>query len=393
MRKFNAGLILLAFSAFFNGVCERPLMVPGAYAQQETAGQAAVKEDAQILYDEAVELKKQGNLAAAIESYAKAMRLDRSILAFDDFGLIEALKKDCVEKLAKTPDDVKLLETLGFVQAVCYSDHKAAIECYEKVFNLVTDPAVKERTGSLIERLRETEMVQTSFQQEMNAQLRDERLKSWSEMERVEKFGAESAAMQEKSAALAEAYKEKDSLANKVPQLENELKELKEDYDKADRLWYSLKDELYERRRRRLKDDVAAKEEELNKARKELEEVESKASSLERELNASEKEKEASPIRSYEENSSADQSEGQPADQPAEVDSAPAQPPSNDFGSPDAGQDGQALPADNPDFPADGAPAGEQPAQDATETAPAGNDDGAAGNEPSEQLDDLINNL
>ncbi len=392
MRKFNAGLILLAFSALFSGACERPLLLPGVYAQQETAGQAMVKEDAQILYDEAIELKKQGNLAAAIESYAKAMRLDRSILALDDFGLIEALKKDCVEKLAKTPDDVKLLETLGFVQAVCYSDHKAAIECYEKVFNLVTDPVVKERTGSLIERLRETEMAQSSFQQEMNAQLRDERLKSWSEMERVEKFGAESSAMQEKSAALADAYKEKDSLANKVPQLENELKELQEEYDKANRLWFSLKDELYERRRRRLKDDVAAKEEELNKARKELEDVETKASSLERELNASEKEKEASPIRSYEENSSADQPPDQP---PAETDPAPIQPPSNDFGSPDAGQtgdDGQPLPADNPDFPADGSPTGDQPAPDSTEPVPAA-DDAGAGTETSEQLDDLIDNL
>ncbi|HNX78120.1 MAG TPA: hypothetical protein PKM56_20785, partial [Candidatus Rifleibacterium sp.] len=249
MRKFRAGLILLALSALFSSTCERPCLTPGVYAQTETAGPGAIKEDAQILYDEAVELKKKGNIAAAIESYGKAMRLDRTILAIDDFGLIEALKKDCEEKLLKTPDDVKLLETLGFVFAVCYSDHKSAISCYEKVFALVTDEAVKERTANLIERLRETDLAQAGYQQEISAQLRDERLKSWSEMERVEKFGEDSAASQQKSAALADAYKQKDSLANKVPQLESELKDLQEEYDKANRLWFSLKDELYERRR------------------------------------------------------------------------------------------------------------------------------------------------
>lgn len=381
MRKFTAGLLMFAGFAFCNNAFDRPFLVSGLYAQQESATAEAAKEDAQILYDEALDLKKQGNMPAAIESYAKAMRLDRSILALDDSGLIEAMKKDCEEKLLKTPDDVKLLETLGFVFAVCYSDHKSAITCYEKVFNLVTDETVKERTASLIERLRETEQAQSSYQQEVSAQLRDERLKTWSEMEKIDKFGSEAGATQEKSGQLAEAYKQKDSLKNKVPQLETELKELQEEYDKANRLWFSLKDDLYERRRRRLKDDIAAKETELASARNELEEIEATTTNLERELSSVEKEKEASPVRSYEENTPVDPGSENGGAEPAPV----TQPPSNDYGSPD-GQpaDGQPvdvqpgteepLPADNPDFPSE-TPAGDQ------------------GSGDDKKLDELIENL
>lgn len=415
MRKFSAGLMMLAACAVCPPDCGKWLLTPATAqeeaadasvtqeetadvsvakeetadvsdakeetavapaAKEETADSSAAKEDAQILYDEALDLKKQGNLAAAIDSYGRAMRLDRSILAQDDHGLIDALKKDCEEKLLKTPDDVKLLETLGFVFAVCYSDHKSAIECYEKVFNLVSDEKVKERTAGLIERLRETEQVQASYQDEVSAQLRDERLKSWSEMERLDKFGEENAQIQEKSSKLAEAYKEKDSLKNKVPQLESELKELQEEYDKANRLWYSLKDDLYERRRRRLKDDIAVKEKEVAAAREELEEVETTTSALENELNAAEKEKEASPIRSYEENPPVDQP-------PADATEAPVQPPSNDYGSPEGSEEpAEPLPAvDNPDFPTDGQ--AEPQAEPAPETDA----------ENNSKIDELIENL
>ncbi|MDD3147524.1 MAG: hypothetical protein PHD82_09490 [Candidatus Riflebacteria bacterium] len=377
MRKSSAAFFMLAAIACFNGASDRPVLVSGLYAQSESAAAEAAKEDAQILYDEAVDLKKQGNMAAAIESYTKAMRLDRSILALDDFGLIEALKKDCEEKLQKSPDDVKLLETLGFVFAVCYSDHQSAIACYEKVFNLVTDDTVKERTSSLIARLRETEQAQASYQQEISAQLRDERLKTWSEMEKLEKFGDENAALQEKSSQLAEAYKVKDSLKNKVPQLSDELKELQEEYDKANRLWFSLKDDLYERRRRRLKDDIAAKEAELAEARSELDEVETTTTALERELSAVDKEKEASPIRSYEESTDP---QGAGSENPGSESEPVSQPPSNDYGSPEddsASGEEQPLPADNPDFPVEDGPK-EGPVE---------------GPDAEQKLDELIENL
>ena len=390
MRKFSAGLLMLGACAVFNGALERPPFSAPAWAQEETAEAAANKEDAQILFSEALDLKKAGKMPEAIDTFARAMRLDRSILAQDDQGLIEALKKDCEEKLLKTPDDVKLLETLGFVHAVCYSDHKSAIECYEKVFNLVTDEKVKERTASLIERLRETDMAQSSYQQEVSAQLRDERLKSWSEMEKLEKFGEETAANQAKSAQLAEAYKQKDSLKNKIPQLEEELKDLQEQHAKAKRLWYSLKDDLYDRRKGRLEDDIAAKEAELSKARSELEEIESTSATLERELSAVEKEKEASPIRSYDENSA--------TEPPQEGDEPPAQPPSNDYGAPpDDGQpSGEPLPAGNPDFPSEGSvggPGAGEPLVDDSDTDDSGNSGDAGSDNSGGKLDELIENL
>lgn len=361
----------IAASATIN--VSKTIETPEISGSSEASDSAVAKEDAQILYDEALDLKKQGNLPAAIDSYARAMRLDRSILAFDDNGLIEALKKDCEEKLSKSPEDVKLLETLGFVFAVCYSDHKSAIACYEKVFNLVTDEKIKERTVSLIERLRETEQQQSSYQEEVSAQLRDERLKTWSEMEKLDKFGDDASQTQEKSSKLAEAYKEKDSLKNKVPQLEGELKELQEEYDKANRLWYSLKDNMYERQRRRLKDDIAAKEKEVASAREELEAAESTAATLESELSAVEKEKEASPIRSYEENA--------PVDQPP-ANSDDAQPPANN--------DGAGTPVENPDFPS-GADSqnGSESSSDAGKTPDAESNPVA----DSQKIDELIDNL
>ncbi len=390
MRKFSAGLLVLAASAVFNGALERPLFSTPIWAQEEAADAAANKEDAQILFSEALDLKKAGKMPEAIDTFARAMRLDRSILAQDDQGLIEALKKDCEEKLLKTPDDVKLLETLGFVHAVCYSDHKSAIECYEKVFNLVTDEKVKERTASLIERLRETEMAQSSYQQEVSAQLRDERLKSWSEMEKLDKFGEETAANQAKSEKLAEAYKQKDSLKNKIPQLEEELKDLQEQHAKAKRLWYSLKDDLYDRRKGKLEDEIAAKESELAKARSELEEIESTSATLERELSAVEKEKEASPIRSYEETSTSEPPQG--------GDETPVQPPSNDYGAPPAdGQpSGEPLPAGNPDFPSEGSvggPGAGEPLVDDSDTDGSGNSGDAGSGTSTGKLDELIENL
>jgi tetratricopeptide (TPR) repeat protein len=296
MRKLSAGLLISAMCGLFT--CQ-PGFLQVARAQEATV-EASNKESAEILFAEALELKKGGNMAGALDSFARAIRLDRTILANDDQGLIDALKKDCEEKLKTSPDDVKMLELLGFVHAVCYSDYPAAIACYQKVYELVTDQSIKDRTEALIERLKLSAEVQQSYQQEVTASLRDERLKSWSEMERVERFGEETARMQQKSADLAEAYKTKDELSNRVPQLEQELKDLQDEYDKANRLFYTMSDNaLYERRRRRLKDDIAEKEKEVESARKELDEAESVASELDKELASAEKAKEASPVKSY----------------------------------------------------------------------------------------------
>lgn len=342
MRKIGAGLILLSFLGISHPYAGSFCITPAQ--AQESADAASAKEDAEILYGEAIDFKKKGNMAQAIDSYARAMRLDRSILASDDHGLIDALKADCLEKLKSSPDDVKILETLGFVHAVCFSEYEEAIACYEKVLNLVTDEKVKDRTQSLIDRLRETASVQQNFKAEVSAQLRDERLKSWSELEKSERFGEEASRMQEKSQQLAESYKLKDSLKNRVPQLEKELQELKDDYDKANRLFYTVSDkDLYERRRRRLKDQIAEKEEEVKAAQEELREVEETSSTLEREISAAQKKEDESPIRSYDDRPSGDddgsgESYVRPESEPS--DQSPAD------------EEEQPLPAvENPDFP------------------------------------------
>lgn len=352
MRKFSAGFILLTFLGISLPQVGDFMVVPAL--AQEPAAEAATKEDAELLYGEALDFKKKGNLPQAIDSYARAMRIDRSILAFDDNGLIEALKNDCIEKLKKTPDDVKLLETLGFVHAVCFSDYNEAIACYEKVFNLVTEEKVKERTASLIDRLRESASVQDNFHAEVSSQLRDERLKSWSELERSDRFGADASIMQAKSERLAESYKAKDSLKNKVPQLEKELKDMQEEYDKANRLFYTVSDkDLYERRRRRLKDQIAEKEQEVAAARTELEEAEDTAKALESELAAAQKEKDESPIRSYDDSSNKENPDGSDTGTNGSDAGAPSD--ENDTGNPaDQPETGseEPLPAvDNPDFP------------------------------------------
>lgn len=245
------------------------------------------------------------------------------------------------------------------------SNYSEAIACYQKVYDLVADETVKERTEAVIERLKLSAEVQESYQQEVTASLRDERLKSWSEMERVSRFGEESARMQQKSTELSEAYKAKDELANRVPQLEQELKDLQTEYDKANRLFHTMSDNsLYERRRRRLKDDIAEKEKEVEVARGEFEEAESTAATLEKELATVEKAKESSPIRSYEENKYT-------ADDP---DNLPVEPGTDNM---DTATDEEPLPTpDNPDFPTEDDGSGD-----------------ATGEPDQEKIDNYIDNL
>lgn len=258
-----------------------------------------IHEDAQLLYDEAMRLKARGNNVQAVEAFEKALRIDRTVLALNDDGLVDMLRDHVQDLLDKSPDDVKQLETMGFIYAVCFSDNLSAIENYERVVELVTDETVKERTKNLIERLRATEEVMASYRGEVTAQLRDERLRAWSELEKSEKFAEEQYEKERRASDLQQAFSDREELQNLVPQLEDELNELQEAYDKANRLWFSLKDELYERRRRRLKDDIAAKTEELKKAKGRLDSAESIASRIESELAQEEEEEKDSAFRSY----------------------------------------------------------------------------------------------
>lgn len=365
MRKIFVGLLLAVATAGLpvDDLClNKPCLAQPA--------EIDVQEEANILYEEALEQKKNGNLEKAVDAYHRAMRKDRAILAFDDAGLIEALKEDCEKKLAENPDDVKTIETLAFVNAVCYSDYDAAIKNYERVIELVDDDAVKEKTRSLVERLKATAEAQQQYSSQVVQELREERLKSWSEMEKIDRFGEEAAEAQAKAQQLAESYREKDSLKNRVPQLEEELKNLQAEYDKANRLWYSLKDDLYNRRRRRLDDDIEEKKKELEEARERLEEVETVTAQLEREVQIKNQQQQVNPVKTYENyEKPADNSE-------TATEEPPSAPPANDYGEPPAQE---PLPAvDHPDFPEDedvGPPAGETP------------------EEREKRLQELINNL
>lgn len=294
---------------------------------------------AAMLYEDAVDLKNEGKLDEAIEAYANAIRTNRSVLAHDDHGLIEDLLNDSLTRLEQSPNDVKLLETLGFVYAVCYSDNANAIKYYQKVYDLVEDEAVKERTESLIARLQATAQVIESYQEEVASQMRQERLETWSEMERVDRFGSDVAQAQEQSRQLSDLYREKEGLEARLPQLEEELNQLNEDYDRANRLWHTLNDSLYERRRRRLKNDIEEKELEVRQAKDKMAGINSRVSGLEEALNERERAAEESPFRSYE---TYDETPAPEAVQPAPYSQEVAE------------EESQPLPpADNPDFPQD----------------------------------------
>ncbi len=289
MRKFHCYAVLFSALTIFSPTFYN---TNSLFAQENTT----VSEEAQKLYDEAISFKKKGKNADAINSYIKALRKDRTILAFDDEGLIEASYTDSVNKLKDSPDDIKLLEVCGFLASVGFSDNKTAITYYEKIVELVDDPSVKERTKNLITRLEASAEAQQAYDSAVAAEMRDERIKSWAEMERIDDFAEEQAKSSDRAEKLNDAYSERESLQNKIPQLEDEVKELQESYDKADRLWYTLKDELYERRRRRLKNDLAAKKEELSAAKKELSSIESQVSQLEKEDEAAKKKEDSSAL-------------------------------------------------------------------------------------------------
>ncbi|MDD3000278.1 MAG: hypothetical protein PHF29_00805 [Candidatus Riflebacteria bacterium] len=293
-----------------------------------------IKDEAQILYEEAMNYKQQNNNEKAVETYEKALRADRAVLAFNDDGLVEMLRDSVKTRLEKEPENVKLWETMGFIQAVCYSDNKSAIESYEKVVTLVTDENVKERTRALIDRLRETEEILASYKTEVTSQLRDERLKSWSELEKSEKFAEDQAEKEQRASRLEQAYKDKEELQNVVPQLEEELKELQDAYDKANRLWFALNDELYERRRRRLKDQIAEKEQEVASAKSRLQRAESESASLEALAEKDKAKEEETPFRSYDTPSDNEENHEEPVLNDASYANDAAQAPSNETEEP-----------------------------------------------------------
>ena len=383
MRNFRSYAVLLAALTIFSPTFSN---VSPVFAQEGTT----VSEEAKMLYEDAIGLKKKGKQKEAINSYIKALRKDRTILAFDDEGLIEASYKDSVAKLKESPDDIKLLEVCGFLASVGYSDNNTAITYYEKIVELVEDEGVKERTQNLIERLRTSAAAQLAYDSAVAAEMRDERIKSWAEMEKIDDFAEERAKSSDRAERLNEAYSERESLQNKIPQLEDELKELQESYDKADRLWYTLKDELYERRRRRLKNDLAAKKEELSAARKELSSIEKTVSALEKEDDSAKKKEEQSAFNRERESDDSEESE----DEDSAFNSDPSSKRNSDDSS-DESDDESSEESDDYEEAPDEEKSDEQSEEEDeySEEALSKQADEMSDEDRKEKLEDLIDNL
>ena len=387
MRKFCSSALLAASLSILAFSCNSSYV----FAQENTT----VSEEAQNLYEDAIELQKKGKMREAVASYIKALRKDRTVLAFDDNGLIDASYADSVAKLKENPDDIKLLEVCGFLSSVGYSDNKTAITYYEKIVELVTDEGVKERTKNLISRLKATMEAQQAYDSAVIASLRDERIKSWAEMEKVDDFAEEQSKSKARANKLNDAYSDRESLQNKIPQMEEELKELQDSYDKADRLWYTLKDELYERRRRRLKNDLAAKKEELEAAKRELKSVEKKVSSLEKEEEKAQKLQEASAFNANGKKKSEDGEEDEDSvfnSDPSESDDAGSrglESEEKDYGE---NSDKNSDDTGNSDSESD-EESGEEVKDEYSEEALSKQADEMSDEERQEQLNDLIDNL
>ncbi|MBP5467657.1 MAG: hypothetical protein J6Z11_00265, partial [Candidatus Riflebacteria bacterium] len=289
----------------------------------------------------------------------------------------------------ESPDDIKLLEVCGFLSSVGYSDNKTAITYYEKIVELVTDEGVKERTKNLISRLKATMEAQQAYDSAVIASLRDERIKSWAEMEKVDDFAAEQSRSKARADKLNDAYSDRESLQNKIPQMEEELKELQDSYDKADRLWYTLKDELYERRRRRLKNDIAAKKEELEAARRDLKSVEKKVTSLEREEEKAQKLQDSSAFNQNDKKNSEDGEE----DEDSVFNSDPSGEDDSGSRSIESGDKDYGEPADNDSGSESDEESGDEVKDEYSEEALSKQADEMSDEERQEQLNDLIDNL
>lgn len=240
-------------------------------------------EDAKILYKQAIQEKASGKSEEALVTYEKAIRMNRGILGEDDDGLIGLLRTKYEKKLKNSPDDIEALEGMGFVSAVCYADMAKAIGCYEKVLQLATDEKVKTKTANLIERLKAMQEATQRTSDEITSQMRDERLKGWSEMERQERLAAQHEESQNRATKYAQLTQQRDQLDTRIPQLEEEIKNLEEEYNKANRLWYTLKDSRYDRRRDRFEKDLEQKRKELSKARSDFDRATEEIEKMDRE--------------------------------------------------------------------------------------------------------------
>ncbi len=261
-----------------------------------------IDSEAQSLYNQALKLQKAGKLDEAADVYFQSIRRDRTVLVLNDFGLVKILRDNLAAQVEKDPENLQLLESLGFVSATAYSDAPTAIKCYEKIMSLTDDPGVKAKTSALIEHLRYRYDMRMEYQQAVREERQARRLREWEEMDRLAVSAQESAYRDSVSMNLSEAYATKSDLENRIPQLESEVEDLKDAIATARRLWHSTNNEIYESRRRRYERELAEKDSQLQTMKSTLAKAETDIVAYEGKVNSFEAEEEAkqnSPFQSY----------------------------------------------------------------------------------------------
>ncbi|MBF0499804.1 MAG: hypothetical protein HQM09_06710 [Candidatus Riflebacteria bacterium] len=234
------------------------------------AEESSAKQDAKLLFDEALQLKKAGKFEEAAKSFEMAIRKDRTILGEDDNGLINILRDLYQKRLASTPEDITVLEAMGFITAVCDSNFSKAIEYYQKVEKLTQKEQVRNRTASLIERLKAQAEVSQQSQAEISGKAREERLVSWSEMEKQDALAAQSEAVAARDAKMAEMYRSREEKEARIPQIEDELKALEEENERNHRMYLTTNDRRYKRKESTGDIEFEDKKREIEKLRSEI---------------------------------------------------------------------------------------------------------------------------
>ena len=241
-------------------------------AKDEAKKEAALEAsgDGRAKYEEALKLKRTGKWDEAIQTYEKAIRVDRSILGEDDEGLMTALQKSYETRLASDPENLYLLEGLGYISAVGFSEFDKAIRYYQKVSELSKEQAVKDRTDTLIERLRAQADLAKQMVADSASKSREERIKQWAELEKQDANAAEADKSQKREERLSELYSKRDDIEARLPQMEDEIKALQEDAEHNKRMYLNSNDRTYKRRQDRLEDDMEGKKRDLKKLKDEL---------------------------------------------------------------------------------------------------------------------------
>ncbi len=252
------GLVLLVLSLF------------AVRAGWGADGDAARLDDANQLFREALALKKEGKAAAACATFEKAMRTHRGILAEDDDGLLHMLQKSHEARLASAPTDVHVLEGLGFIHSVGLGENDKALEYYKRLLALVKDEKVRQKTQYLVDRLQAEKDMARQYHADLSAKAREERLREWAEIEKQQALATIGDQKADIETRLAEAQSRKDQLGARVPQLEDELKDLREADDRNTRLWHTMNNERYRREYRAARERLGVAERELTDVKRQL---------------------------------------------------------------------------------------------------------------------------